>query len=112
MMIYVSAAYEFKSMRIPDMAMRVAAFQLLRPDDCLVCPPLLYDGMIERIGKLYPLLKHDLLTVCDSVLVISMPSADTLKDIELAEKLHMPVEYASVTTENAHRKIFEERNLC
>ena len=28
---------------------------------------------------------------------------------ELAKKLHMPVEYASQTTENAHKKIFEER---
>lgn len=109
MMIFISARYEYQSRRIFDLAKKVAAFQKLRPDDCLVCPPLMYDMMIERVCSLYPLLRHDLLTVCDSVLVVSMPCAETIADVELAKKLHMPVEYASQTTAKAHQKIFEER---
>lgn len=109
MMVYVSALYEHKSSRIVDLAKKVAAYQKLRPDDCLVCPPLMYDMIIERVSSLYPLLRHDLLTVCDSVLVASMPCPETIADVELAEKLHIPVEFASKTTENAHKKIFKER---
>ena len=109
MMVFVSARYENQSRRIFDLAKKVAAYQKLRPEDCLVCPPLMYDMMIERVGSIYPLLRHDLLTVCDSVLVVSMPCPETIADVELAKKLHMPVEYASQTTQNAHQKIFEER---
>lgn len=108
-MVFVSARYENQSRRIFDLAKKVAAYQKLRPEDCLVCPPLMYDMMIERVGSIYPLLRHDLLTVCDSVLVVSMPCPETIADVELAKKLHMPVEYASQTTQNAHQKTFEER---
>ena len=52
MMVFVSARYECQSRRIFDLAKKVAAFQKLRPDDCLVCPPLMYDMMIERVCSL------------------------------------------------------------
>lgn len=62
-----------------------------------------YVSPIHALGYLYKYvdydtgmeLCYDLLMVCDKLLVLSSPSEGVMREIKMAEKLHMPIEYAS-----------------
>ena len=62
-----------------------------------------YVSPIHALGYLYKYvdydtgmeLCYDLLMVCDKLLVLSSPSDGVAREINMAKKLHMPIEYAS-----------------
>lgn len=62
-----------------------------------------YISPIHALGYLYKYMDYntgmelcyDLLMVCDKLLVLSRPSEGVMREIKMAEKLHMPIEYAN-----------------
>ena len=62
-----------------------------------------YISPIHALGYLYKHMDYDagmelcydLLMVCDKLLVLSSPSEGVVREIKMAEKLHMRIEYAS-----------------
>lgn len=66
-----------------------------------------YISPIHSLGYLYKHvdydvgmeLCYDLLMACDKLLVLSGPSEGVMREIKMAEKLHMPIEYANKDVE-------------
>ena len=62
-----------------------------------------YISPIHALGYLYEYMDYntgmelcyDLLMVCDKLLVLSRPSEGVMREIKMAKKLHMPIEYAN-----------------
>ena len=95
MMIYISHCYQGNADNMERAKQITHDLQVADPDNCYICPltafshlqygEMGYDAEME--------LCFDLLSVCDKLIVASIPSEGVRREIEFARMVGMEVEY-------------------
>ena len=95
MLIYTAHCYQGKPENMERAKKIVHDLQVADPDNCYICPltafshlqygEMGYDAEME--------LCLDLLSVCDKLIVASVPSEGVRREIEFAKMVNMEVEY-------------------
>lgn len=100
MIVYVAHCYSGDVRNIEKAKKIVHDLQTAHTENCYVCPLIVFSHLAyNEIGREAEMqLCEDLLTVCDMLLVASEITDGVIREIDLAEKIHMEVQYLNVTT--------------
>ena len=95
MMYYVSHEYGGNAQNVEKAKKITHDLQVADPDNCYICPLTAFShlqyGEIGYDAEMEMCL--DLLSVCDKLIVASVPSEGVRREIEFAKMVNMEVEY-------------------
>ena len=95
MTIYISHCYQGNSVNMERAKQITHDLQVADPDNCYICPLMAFSHL--QYGEMgYDAemeLCFDLLSVCDKLIVASIPSEGVRREIEFARMVGMEVEY-------------------
>lgn len=95
MMYYISHRYQGKPKNMERAKQITHDLQVADPDNCYICPLIAFShlqygemGYDEEMEMCF-----DLLSVCDKLIVASVPSKGVRREIKFAKMVNMEVEY-------------------
>ena len=95
MMCYISHHYQGNPDNVERAKQITHDLQVADPDNCYICPLTAFSHLqYGEIGYDAEMeLCFDLLSVCDKLIVASVPSEGVRREIEFAKMVNMEVEY-------------------
>lgn len=98
MIIYVAHCFSGNLENVEKAKKIVHDLQIADTENCYICPLISFSYLsYNEIGKEKEMqLCEDLLTVCDRLLIASKVTDGVRREIDLAEKIHMEVQYLNV----------------